>query len=71
MFSRHDLNKAMKPIVTLLLLLTAYKGVWLEGLLELLALNAWVGLLVKTLVSMIIGVVSLFYYITLAQQIGL
>lgn len=61
----------MKPIVTLLLLLTAYKGVWLEGLLELLALNAWVGLLVKTLVSMIIGVVSLFYYITLAQQIGL
>lgn len=71
MFSRHDLDKTIKPVVTVLLLLTAYKGFWLEGLLDLLTLNAWFTLILKTLVSMFIGLASLYYYISLAQQIGL
>ncbi|XP_030384261.1 transmembrane protein 147 [Scaptodrosophila lebanonensis] len=71
LFTRHDLNKAYKPIVTLLLVVTIFKGVWLDGLLHVLAIGPWSTIAIKALVAAIIGFCSLHIYTGLAQQIGI
>lgn len=71
LFSRHDLNKKFKPIVTFLLLATTYRGVWLDGILKVLATGPWVGLALKGLMTFVIGMFSLHMYTGLAQTIGL
>lgn len=71
LFTRHDLNKALKPVVTLLLVITIFKGVWLEGLLSVLTFGPWSTIAVKALVSALIGFVTLHVYAGLAQKIGI
>ncbi|KAI9586178.1 transmembrane protein 147 [Glossina fuscipes] len=71
MFTRHDLNKTLKPFVTLLLAITVFKGVWLEGLLSALALGPWYEIGAKALISILIGLATLHIYAGLAQQIGI
>ncbi|KAM7353167.1 BOS complex subunit TMEM147 [Cochliomyia hominivorax] len=71
LFTRHDLNKAFKPLVTILLVITIFKGVWLEGLLSLLTFGAWSSIAVKALVASVIGFVTLYVYSGLAQKIGI
>uniref|UniRef100_A0A1A9WM37 BOS complex subunit TMEM147 n=1 Tax=Glossina brevipalpis TaxID=37001 RepID=A0A1A9WM37_9MUSC len=71
MFTRHDLNKALKPFVTILLVITVFKGVWLEGLLSILTLGPWYEIGAKALISIVIGFATLHIYAGLAQQIGI
>lgn len=71
LFTRHDLNKALKPLVSILLVVTIFKGVWLEGLLHILSIGPWTSIAVKALVAAIIGFCSLNIYACLAQQIGI
>ena len=71
LFTRHDLNKALKPLVTILLLLAAFKGVWLEGMLSVLTFGAWSTIALKALVAAFMGFVTLHIYSGLAQQIGI
>ncbi|EDV31379.1 uncharacterized protein Dana_GF15326 [Drosophila ananassae] len=71
LFTRHDLNKALKPLVSLLLAVTVFKGVWLEGMIHILAIGPWLTVAVKALVAAIIGFCTLHIYSGLAQQIGI
>ncbi|BFF95180.1 transmembrane protein 147 [Drosophila madeirensis] len=71
LFTRHDLNKALKPLVSVLLAVTVFKGVWLEGLLHILTIGPWLTIAVKALVAAIIGFCTLHIYSGLAQQIGI
>ncbi|XP_037957980.1 transmembrane protein 147 [Teleopsis dalmanni] len=71
LFTRHDLNKSLKPLVTVLLAITIFKGVWLEGILAVLAFGPWASIAMKLLVAALMGFVSLHIYTNLAQKIGL
>ncbi|XP_055847643.1 BOS complex subunit TMEM147 [Episyrphus balteatus] len=71
LFTRHDLNKKLKPLVTFLLVATVFKGVWLEGLLSVLALGIWTTIAFKALTAAGIGFITLHIYTGLAQQIGI
>ncbi|XP_068143612.1 BOS complex subunit TMEM147 [Drosophila tropicalis] len=71
LFTRHDLNKSHKPVVNLLLAITVFKGVWLEGLLHILTIGPWLTIAVKALVAAVIGNITLHIYSGLAQQIGI
>ncbi|KAH8351450.1 BOS complex subunit TMEM147 [Drosophila kikkawai] len=71
LFTRHDLNKALKPLVSLMLAVTVFKGVWLEGMLHILAIGPWLTVAVKALVAAVIGFCTLHIYSGLAQQIGI
>ncbi|KAH8376181.1 transmembrane protein 147 [Drosophila serrata] len=71
LFTRHDLNKALKPLVSLLLAVTVFKGVWLEGMIHILAIGPWLTVAVKALVAAVIGFCTLHIYSGLAQQIGI
>lgn len=71
LFTRHDLNKALKPLVTFLLVVTIFKGVWLDGLLSVLTVGPWSTIAIKALVSLLLGFVTLNVYAGLAQKIGI
>lgn len=69
MFSRHDLNR--RSIVTFLLLTIAFRAVWLDGILHLMNVGAWSGLMVKGLVAVLgFGVPTLYLYAGMAQAVG-
>lgn len=69
--SRHDLNKKFIPVVTILLVAITYKGLWLDGALQMLHSGPWLSLGLKTLVTMGMGAVGVQIYAGLAQTIGL
>lgn len=71
LFSRHDLTKTFKPVVTMLLIATAYKGLWLDGVLRILSTGPWLSLALKALATTSMGVLSLHIYAGLAQTIGI
>lgn len=71
LFSRHDLNKTYRPIVTALLLAINYKGVWLEGVFHIIKIGPWVALALKALVTLVMGAFGLQIYSGLAQGIGI
>lgn len=71
LFTRHDVNKSFKPIVSILLVATAYKALWLDGILRVLATGPWLSLALKALATTSMGVMTLHIYSGLAQSIGL
>lgn len=71
LFTRHDVHKSFKPVVSALLVATAYKGLWLDGVLRVLATGPWLSLALKALATSTMGVVSLHIYSGLAQSIGI
>ncbi|XP_056639832.1 BOS complex subunit TMEM147 [Diorhabda sublineata] len=71
LWSRHDLKDSIKSVVTILLLFTAYKGLLLDFLISGTNTNAWVGLLIKAIVTVGYGVFTLVVYAGLAQVIGI
>ncbi|XP_037042835.1 transmembrane protein 147 [Bradysia coprophila] len=71
LFSRHDLTKSFKPVVTMLLIATAYKALWLDGVLRILSTGPWLSLAIKALATSCMGVLSLHIYGGLAQTIGI
>jgi len=71
LFTRHDLYKKYVPIVTLLLIATVYKSLWLDSVLVALSLPIWSTLAFKALVTVFMGFVTLHIYAGLAQMIGI
>lgn len=71
LWSRHDLRSNFKPVVTALLVFSAYKPLLLDLLLKFLLAGPWVGLFVKAVVTLIVGAFSLTIYAGLAQVIGI
>lgn len=71
LFTRHDLNSKFKPIVSLLLIATPYKSLWLDAVLRLVVTGIWTTLAFKALATSSIGVVTLHLYAGLAQSIGI
>lgn len=71
LFSRHDLNKTFAPVVTFLIFVLAYRGVWMEGLFYALSIGAWSALIFKGLIAAVLGLITLYIYSSLAQSIGI
>lgn len=71
LFTRHDLDKKFKPIVTLLLIATPYKSLWLDAVIRFFISGLWTTLAFKALATCSIGVVTLHIYAGLAQSIGI
>lgn len=72
LFSRHDLNKKFTPVVVGLLVAILYRSLWLDGILLLMGVGAWSGLLIKGLVAVFgFGLPSLYIYSNMAQSIGM
>lgn len=69
LFSRHDLNKKFVPFVTFLILVIAFRGVWLEGAIYALALGSWAALALKGIIATTFGFMTLYMYSSLAQTI--
>lgn len=65
------MHKSFKPVVSVLLVATAYKGLWLDGVLRLLATGPWTALAIKALATTSMGVAALHIYSGLAQSIGI
>lgn len=65
------MNKKFKPFVTLLLIATIFKSVWVDGILNILAIGPWATLGFKALVASIFGFLALHIYAGLAQVIGI
>lgn len=55
----------------MLLIATAYKGLWLDGVLRILSTGPWLSLAIKALATSCMGVLSLHIYGGLAQTIGI
>lgn len=71
LFTRHDLEKKYKPIVTLLLIATPFKALWLDSVLRLVISGVWATLAFKALATSSLGVITLHIYASLAQSIGI
>lgn len=71
LFTRLDLNKKFKPVVSVLLVATAYKTLWLDGILRILATGPWLSLALKAFATINMGVLTLHIYSGLAQSIGI
>lgn len=71
LWSRHDLKSNLRPIVTGLLLFSSYKVMLLELFGKFLLAGPWLALLIKALVTMAVGGMTLTIYAGLAQTIGI
>lgn len=71
LFTRHDLNAKYKPIVTLLLIATPFKAIWLDAVLKAAITGIWTTLAFKALATSSLGVLTLHIYAGLAQSIGI
>lgn len=72
LFSRHDLNRKLAPLVTFLLLAIAFRNVWLDGTLYLMGIEGWTSLFAKGLVSVFgFGLPTLYVYSASAQTMGI
>lgn len=71
LWSRHDLNKHFKPMVTALVILCSYKPMLMELLIQVLGSGPWMALLLKAFVTLGLGAMTLQIYAGLAQSIGI
>lgn len=71
LWTRHDLRANLKPVVTGLLLFSSYKILLLDVLFNVFSTGPWFALIVKALVTIVIGGFTLTIYADLAQTIGI
>ncbi|KAI4462751.1 small seven transmembrane domain-containing protein [Holotrichia oblita] len=71
LWSRHDLKNNLKPIVTALLVFSAYKNLILDFVFDILLTGPWIGLVIKAIVTLMLGGFTLTIYAGLAQSIGI
>lgn len=71
LWSRHNLNKNLKVLVAILLLLSSYKPLLLDSLIHLLKLSTWLSLAVKGIFTLLYAMFTLTMYAGLAQVIGI
>ncbi|XP_038065486.1 transmembrane protein 147-like [Patiria miniata] len=67
LWSRHDLNKSLRPIVVVLLFLSCYKPLIVEILIHAVGLGSWVLLLAKFFFTSCVGLVALQLYVGLTS----
>lgn len=65
LWSRHDLNKSLQPVVMVLLALSCYKPLVLEVLVSATGLGSWVLLFSKALFTGCVGIIALQLYVGL------
>ncbi|KAL3289064.1 hypothetical protein HHI36_003506 [Cryptolaemus montrouzieri] len=71
LWSRHDMKKNLKPLVTALLVFSTYKILILDMIVKYLMIGPWMSLLLKSVVTLVIGSFTLVIYAGLAQAIGI
>ncbi|ERL91973.1 hypothetical protein D910_09296, partial [Dendroctonus ponderosae] len=71
LWSRHNLNQNLKTVVTILLVLSCYKPLLIESLLQILRFSPCLGLVVKGAFTMLYALFTLTIYAGLAQVIGI
>lgn len=71
LWTRHDLNTNLKPVVTALLLFSSYKALLLDFMFRVFLTGPWFALLVKAAITSVIGGFTLTIYAGLAQTIGI
>lgn len=71
LWTRHDVKSNLKPIVSALLLVSSYKIFLLDLLFKVFSTGPWFALLIKALVTFVIGGFTLTIYAGLAQTIGI
>ncbi|XP_030750752.1 transmembrane protein 147 [Sitophilus oryzae] len=71
LWSRHNLNKNLKTIITLLLILTCYKPLLFDSLTHILQLGVWLGLVIKAAFALVYGLFTLTIYASVADIIGI
>jgi hypothetical protein len=71
LWSRHDLNRSLLPVVTAMLLLSSYKLLLMEIFVQAIISSPWVALLVRALFTLCLGVTTLQIYAGFAQSLGI
>nr|CAD7260879.1 unnamed protein product [Timema shepardi] len=71
LWSRHDLNRSLLPLVTAMLLVCSYKPVLMELLIYTTTTGPWLALLVRAVFTLCLGVTTLQIYAGLAHAIGI
>ncbi|GLH01090.1 Uncharacterized protein GBIM_07310 [Gryllus bimaculatus] len=71
LWSRHDLNRSLLPVVTAMLLLCAYKPLLLDVLGHVTHTGSWIALLLRAVFTLCLGVTTLQIYAGLAQTMGI
>nr|CAD7197802.1 unnamed protein product [Timema douglasi] len=71
LWSRHDLNRSLLPLVTAMLLVCSYKPVLMELLIYTTTTGPWLALLVRAVFTLCLGVTTLQIYAGLAHTIGI
>lgn len=71
LWTRHDLRNNLKPVVTGLLLYSAYNPLVLEVIFHYFAMGPWLALLTKALTTVSISLFTLVMYSGLAKSIGI
>jgi uncharacterized protein (DUF983 family) len=71
LWSRHDLNRSLFPVVTTMLILCTYKTLLMEIFVHATVSSSWVVLLVRAIFTLCLGVTTLQIYASFAQSIGI
>ncbi|XP_020297039.1 transmembrane protein 147 [Pseudomyrmex gracilis] len=71
LWSRHDLQRSLFPIVVGMLILTVYKSLVLDFLTSILLTGPWWMLVIKAITTLFMGATTLQIYAGLAHSIGI
>lgn len=71
LWSRHDLNRSLQPVVTAMLFLCSYKPFLMDLLVQSTTTGPWVALLLRSVFTLCLGATTLQIYAGLAQSIGI
>ncbi|XP_067009720.1 BOS complex subunit TMEM147 [Anabrus simplex] len=71
LWSRHDLNRSLLPVVTTMLLFCSYKPFIMEMLVHVTKTGPWIVLLIRAVLTLCLGITTLQIYAGLAQSIGI
>ncbi|XP_050298656.1 transmembrane protein 147 [Anthonomus grandis grandis] len=71
LWSRHNLNKNLKTLITVLLILSCYKPLLLETLIQVLKISPWLGLVVKGVFTLIYATFTLTIYAGMSHITGI
>ncbi|XP_046389054.1 transmembrane protein 147 [Ischnura elegans] len=71
LWSRHDLNRSLFPLVVAMLAISNYKPLLMEALALSMGVGPWVSLLIRAVITLCLGTATLQIYAGLAQTIGL
>ena len=70
LWSRNDINKTLRPLVAMTLVLLYFRPLILHEFLYLYALDVWVTLLVKLFIGAVMGLVVLHMYTVLSPPLA-